>query len=507
MKNLILIFILLPFFVSAQNKSGYSWLFGINGQIATFFGDTSRPQTSQLFWNGISPNYPYIFSFGHSNICDSLSGALKFLCNGMQVFDTIGNIIENGDSLVPEQIYLKNTYPDAPFTQGSIILPKDTDDTYYVIIPTVSDSAYNLYWTNATGTKFPYDEIFVHVVDMKANGGMGKVISKNKILLSNIELSATMMQACRHSNGRDWWLLKQGLNSNIIYRFLVTNDTIKGPYVQSFAEPNFGFYEGTGQNCFNKNGKKYAALKGKSNKLFLADFDRCTGELSNPKVFNIPIDSTGYGYLDSLNWRDTMSTGVCFSNSGQFIYISKKTNIYQFEYGENDSSLAWYNVKRGADTTWAAFENYGQLALGPDQRIYIGKGGGGFKQLSVIDKPDEKGAACSFCRKCLRIDSGAGGSTAPPNMPDYTLAADTTSPCWPLQNENVKEERKELEVYPNPAYDRIVIKNAAGKQKILFNTLGQILFTTYQDEIDISHWVKGLYFIKCGNYAKKLLVE
>ncbi len=427
----------------------------------------------------------------------------------MQVFDTIGNIIENGDSLVPEKIYIHNAYPSSSITQSSLILPKGINNEFYVFIPTLSDSAYDFYITNlGAGGTVPIDLLLYDVVDMKANGGLGKVTSKNNKLLQNVSMNKVMMQACRHSNGRDWWLLKQrDYNTNEIIRFLITEDSISGPFIQTFQEPKYGYYDLTGQFAFSKNGKKLAAVQGKSNKLFLADFDRCTGELSNPQVFNIPIDSTSYPVMDSTGARDSISAGVSFSSNGKFIYISKWWNIYQFEIDEPDSSLAWFNVKRGTDTTWAAFEFYGSLQRGVDERIYIGKWGGGFKQLSVIDKPDEKGAACSFCRKCLRIDSGAGGSTAPPNMPDYTLAADTTSPCWPLQNENVKEERKELEVYPNPAYDRIVIKNAAGKQKILFNTLGQILFTTYQDEIDISHWVKGLYFIKCGNYAKKLLVE
>ncbi|MBK7762797.1 MAG: T9SS type A sorting domain-containing protein [Bacteroidetes bacterium] len=507
MKKLLLILIVYPLFSSAQNKSGYSWVFGLNGQIANFAGDTSRPLTSQLFWNGISPNYPYIFSFGHSNISDRISGNLKFLCNGMQLFDTLGNIIENGDSLVPEQIYLKNLYPNAPFTQGSIILPKDTDDTYYLIIPTVSDSAYNFYWTNTVGIKFPYDEILFHVVDMKANGGMGKVISKNNILISNVELSTTMMQACRHSNGRDWWLLKQGLNTNIIYRFLVTKDSIKGPYVQNFAEPDFGFYEGTGQSCFSNDGKKYAALKGKINKLFLADFDRCTGELSHEKVLNIPIDSTSVpSPLPQYIW-DSLTNGVCFSPNNSLLYITRRYNIYQLEISEPDSSLAWINIKHGMDTTYDAFEYYGQLALGPDQRIYIGKGGGGFKQLSVIDKPDEKGTACSFCRKCLRIDSGAGGSTSPPNMPDYTLGADTTSLCWPLQSGNVRAESEEWSVYPNPSYQTIFIKNAKGKRKKLFDVSGQIIYSTIKDEIDLSHYTKGMYFIKIENVMKKIIIE
>lgn len=305
---------------------GNTWVFGINGQIASFLGDTSRPTTNQLFWSWNSPNYPYIFMGGHSNICDSATGKLLFMCNGMQVFDTLGNIIENGDSLVPPKFYKHNAYPGTTLTQSSLIIPKGNNGLYYVFIPTVSDSLYNAIWAQQIGNKAAFDLLLYHVVDMNANGGAGKVIEKNKMLLQHTELHKTMMQACKHSNGVDWWLLKQGgYGTNEIIRFLVTKDSIYGPYVQQFNEPAYGTNDQRGQFAFNADGTKFVAIQCKTNKLFLADFDRCTGELNNPKIFNVPIDSTGYPILDNQNYLDSVGTGVCFSQIiNSYMYLNKQ---------------------------------------------------------------------------------------------------------------------------------------------------------------------------------------
>jgi len=506
-KNSLWLFLLfLSTFCNAQNKSGYTWIVGNNASFGKFDGSLNRPITGSLYYPS-SPNYAYAFTGGHSNICDSTTGKLLLLCNGMQLFDTLGNIIENGDTLVPLKIYKKDIYPNTSFSQGSIILPKGNNGQYYVIIPTVTDSVYDAYWTNNNG-KYPYNEILVHTVDMNANGGLGKVIEKNKVILNNVDLSLTMMQACRHSNGVDWWLLKQGLDSNIVYRFLVTKDSIYGAFIQKFYQPNWGYYVSTGQSCFSKDGKKYALVHGKSNKLFMADFDRCTGELSNPKIYTIPIDSSGTPQLDINGYRDSLVCGGCFSPNGNYFYVTRRYNIYQFEYNEPDSNLAWYHVKQGMDTTWGNFEYYGSLRLGIDNRIYIGKGGGSFKQFSVIDYPDNKGSACGFCRKCFRVDNAYGGLNTPPNIPDFNLGADSSKPCYPLNNYELQITNYELEVYPNPSTNKFYInsKNPNSKKE-LFNSIGQLIISTKESEIDVSRMPRGMYYLKVNNKIRKVIID
>ena len=495
---------------AAQNLMAKRWLFG-GGRIGeVIFTDTTKPIVKIIYPYPPSVHYS---DGGHSNICDSATGKLLFSTNGMILYDSAGNIMDNGDHLVDNQIYTHNAFPSSSYTQSSLIVPKGSG-LYYVFICTISDSTYNYYITNPGGTgKFPYDRLEYSIVDINQNNGLGKVVVKRQKLLQGIELNKVMMQACRHSNGVDWWLLKQGeYDTNRIYRFLVKADTIEGPWVQNFSAPKYLYYDLTGQYAFNHDGTKFASVHGagKDNKLFLADFDRCTGELNNPQIINLPIDSTGHPPLDNQGQLDSVNTGVCFSPNGQFIYISKWYNIYQYEYQQPDSMQAWHRVQHGADTSYN-FQYYSHMYNGMDGRMYIGYVNGLAYEGSVINKPDIKGVGCEFCRKCVRLTDTIGlgngwGYTSPPNMPDYTLGA-SGQVCWPLQSVSVREESEAWEIYPNPTSTIFYIKNAQGKKKALYNKIGTKLFSTYKDEIDIKKYAKGIYFIRCEGVSKKVIIE
>ncbi len=82
---------------------------------------------------------------------------------------------------------------------------------YYIFTPAITDSNYD-YYVVGNQNKVPFDLLQYHIVDMNANGGMGKLIQKNMSLLTNVEMAKVGMMACKHANGYDWWLLKQALN-------------------------------------------------------------------------------------------------------------------------------------------------------------------------------------------------------------------------------------------------------------------------------------------------------
>ncbi len=499
--SLWLLLFLLPNEIIAQNKSGYSVINGIGGIYAKFDGSTNQPETGQLINTLTCPNCPHMFLNASSNICDSANGKIVFTCNSMRLFDTLGNIIENGDSLQPSKIYATNNPPASVNNQGSLILPKGSDGLYYVFTATITDTTYTKFKTSTI--KFPFDLLQYHVVDMKANNGAGKVIQKNIPLIENNEINPTGMMAVRHANGYDWWLLKEGFDTNKVYTFLVTKDTVVLDTIQYFGDNHFGF-NGTGQSCFSADGSKYAMVKGLNSKLFLADFDRCYGILSNPKIIKTPIDSNTHPFyiIDSIN------TGVCFSSNNKYLYLTQDYHVYQYEYEEPDSALAWYKVIRGADTSIQQFGGYSQLYRGVDNRIYIGKYGGGGKQNSVIDYPDLKGNACGFCRKCYRCDTCIHGTTSFANMPDFNLGALPYS-CPPLSLLNPpKEDLNALEVFPNPSSTKIVVRcQMSDVKKGLYNSVGQLVLSTKENEIDVRNLSKGVYYLRVGNLSKKVIVE
>ena len=173
-----------------------------------------------------------------------------------------------------------------------------------------------------------------------------------------------------------------------------------------------------------------------------------------------------------------------------------------------DSSLAWVRIQHGPDTTYQKFEYYGQLLAGPDERIYIGKGGATYDQFSVIDFPNNKGLSCGFCRKCFRIpDSSFTATSSPPNMPDYTLGADLSKVCWPLGSNEILETSDRLEIYPNPTSTLINIKTESKANRQLFNSIGQFIFSTKENEMDVRRCGSGIYYIKVGNEVRKIIIE
>jgi len=499
-----------------QAKHGYTWLVGSFWQNLNF---QKNPLAVDTLPNQV---YTY-FHQGHSNICDT-SGNLILACDGYNIYDSLGHFIEDGDSLASNELYIdENGW--SGFAQSSLILPMG-QNIYYQITLNATDSIFLNWYTIPYVPNAWFDEILLHKIDMNANGGLGKVIEKGKKIIKQEKMLRTMMMACRHANGKDWWLLKQmyedsgnfdglfPLCKNKIAKILITKDSIYPPTFQYFNAPDFGFFEQSGQAMFSQDGTQYASTCRSTNKVFLADFDRCTGMLSNGKSINVP-DFSRHDPSDTT-LQDVYTQGLCFSPNGQFLYVNKFFNLLQYDLSDPDSSTAWYHIA-GLDTTWSAFQKYSSSYVGPDGKIYVGNWWGMSQQMSVINSPNVKGAGCDFCPRCLRFPyPNIAGASCPPNMPNYELGADL--PCWPLSLPSpLKEGDEMLMVYPNPASTSITISCEALKGKriqvTLFNMLGQTMmsqechFAQQKSSIDVLNLPRGVYLLKVGEWVRRVVVE
>ncbi len=67
---------------------------------------------------------------------------------------------------------------------------------------------------------------------------------------------------------------------------------------------------------------------------------------------------------------------------------------------------------------------------------------------------------------------------------------------------------EQLEIFPNPVFDQFQIrtKNQDDKKE-LYNVAGQLLLTTRKNEINLSNYSKGVYYLKCGNTVRKVVKE
>ena len=79
-----------------------------------------------------------------------------------------------------------------PIPYGNIILPVPDDSNRYVLFHQTGN--YNSTYLTPT-------ELYYSVIDVSLNGGLGEVISKNNIALTNSFGGG--LAACKHGNGRD----------------------------------------------------------------------------------------------------------------------------------------------------------------------------------------------------------------------------------------------------------------------------------------------------------------
>ena len=489
--------------IEAQKNFNQTWYTGSGRTFRTTFSVTG-PINTKI--DTINNRY---FDSGASSICDSI-GNMILCCDGYNVYNSSLAYLDGGYKLADSLFY---SFDDgfSSYSQTSIILPI-TPSLYYLIHSSCSDSTLNDVWLVPSKKKAPFDRLYLSKIDMNSNGGAGKVVERMKPIVQGEFISKTQMMACRHANGKDWWLLKMMHDSVSVYTFLITKDSVYNYGKQSFPYPrktgtNNGYWEIMGQIQLSPDGKKFAATcNNMHNELFMADFDRCTGQLSNMTKKNIPILPTNFP-ASANDPDDKYSTGLCFSPNGRFIYTINYTNIQQYDTWDSDSSTAWYHVAN-MDTIYNYFMGYSMGSIGWDDKVYIGNWHGIGTAMSVIDSPDNKGAGCSWCQKCLRFTQDSLGATNPPCQPNYNLGKDTSINCWPLADHSVNEIPNLMEVYPNPTTGRLLIKGCKSMSvKELFTHSGQLLLRTKENELDLSRLPKGFYLLRCEDQVRKVVVE
>ncbi|MBP6455469.1 MAG: T9SS type A sorting domain-containing protein [Chitinophagaceae bacterium] len=440
------------------------------------------------------------YILGHSNICDS-SGQIIFSCDGGDVFNNNGDLLFNGDKLIPNDYYIDNSgLTTVP--QTSIFLPMDSGK-YYLITPSVSDAYYNTVWANKPALNWNFDVLYYHVIDKYANAGAGAVVQKKVPLLQNTPMKKSQMMACRHGNGKDWWLLKMAGDSNKVFVFLFSQNAVTRFPDQYIPFPFRGTNDLHGQMVFNVDGSKWATTGfwindttyATSSDVYVADFDRCYGKLSNFQVNYVPPFGTDTAIA--------LNRGLAFSPSSRFLYVSKYSTIQQLDLQDG----SWWDV-HGVDSP-AFFCGYTNLQLAPVGKIYIGRLDGICKAMSVINNPDVEYGGCNFCVNCLRSESVNGYFSSPPNMANYELGAIT---CYPEAISEVEKNRL-FKLYPLPPngkiYIELKINNLEFRIKNLqvLNLQGQVLLQEKnKNEVDLSILSSGVYFLQLTNERMEKLV-
>lgn len=477
----------------AQDRNSI-WVFGDSAGIDFTNINNPVPITSSMDGRGSC-----------ASISDSL-GVLQLYCyNKANINDTSTFILNGFDDIVQNGSDLNGAYE---YNQV-VIIPKPSHSDHYYVFHS------GLYSTQG---------FYVSEVDISLNGGLGEVISRNDTLINNTR-TGDCVQAIKHANGRDWWVVTKlsgpgNTHINRFYVFLVTPSGISNPMIQNFGGATDGDLQ---KLIFNNRGTRLMNIN------FIGlmtefDFDRCTGIISNP-VNIFPEQSSNYS---RFFWE-----GVYSPNDSVFYTTTTWNN-----YPNDTSRLLQFNVfaadvPASCDTLFEGRTPFlfGAVRLAPDNKIYMSNfynwGFPGYPypdtvynqfnmNLSVINSPDSIGTSCNFQPFSFYL-GGKRSYAGLPNNPNYSLGAVVNSACdTVLDVKELPDESERAFLFPNPAQDEVTFSSnrTFGKceKLIIYNCQGEELnvydlsnvASTFTFKISAHH--PGVYFLK-HSYGNNILSQ
>ena len=405
-KNLIMaLAILLPGLLYAQRHDkvwhlGYNWNSDdpiIEASKIVF--EHNKPKIEK-FERLPVPNYLTNMTFS-----DSL-GNMVYHSNGVVIIDSSYNIVP-GSKMVNDTTD-QFDYGEGNYLMNALVGLQFKKDQYLLIYPK------NIELEGGLTAEIIYSMLLERQQDSL------KLVYKHKFILQD-SLTYGNFQACKHANGRDWWITFMKFKSNVFYSILVTPDTIYPPKQQAIGKIREA--DAGGQGKFSPKGTHFAFASIECG-LNLYDFNRVTGKYSNPRYFKYPNSIPDY------------SSGLSFSPDGRFLYFCNALEMYQVDLnGANDSIvpelIAGYDGFKDPIFGETLFL-HSQLA--PDGKIYWGTGPTS-RFLHVTNYPNKQGKSCGFTQHSVQLPNF--NDLGMPSWPNYRLGPIDGSPADTLGIDNI----------------------------------------------------------------------
>ncbi len=389
------------------------------------------------------------------------NGNFIFGSNGVWICNALNDTMQNGDSLNPNSVTLSAARGlQIPYANLALTYPNDT--TKYLVFHHTADF---------NGYSYPSYNLFYTTIDMTLDNGLGGVISKNDTVLS--DTLNWGIAACKHANGRDWWVVMQKHDSNIIFKILLTPSGISIITSQQLNVPK-AWYNST-QPTFSPDGKKFAYSLYEINadttdivsSLIVCDFDRCNGMFSNETT--LTMDQSRYLW------------GVAFSPNSQILYTTTTIKVIQVNLSNMAiDTVAFYDGYISPPNLSCCQSTFFNMYLAANGKIYV-TSGNGVQHIHEINFPDSAGLACDVQQHA--IDLGVWNFHTVPNHPNYNLGCDTMSGCSCLTAiEDFKNYDFKFSVSPNPVSNgqlKIVYMLPQNKKGVfeVFDVTGKNVFS------------------------------
>ncbi len=385
------------------------------------------------------------FRATQANISDA-NGNLLFASNGCWIMNSNKDTMLNGSELNPGLFtdgWCDQNGPGAmPIPHGNLIIPFPGDSAKYILFHQTGD--YSI-------PGLVPSKVYYTVVDMNLDGGLGGVPVNQKNLIAFSDTLSAGIAACKHANGRDWWIVALKDNSNIVYKVLLTSSGIASITTQIFNFP-LPYPGNAGQPTFSPDGKKFAFTSGYTGSnpyhdIRLFHFDRCTGLLYDSTLIPFNDGTTGFG--------------LAFSSDSKYLYHSSFTKIFQINTDTTNivasvDTVAYYDGYISGFPPNCCATDFWLMYLAANGKIYISSGSG-VVDMHFINYPDSAGLACDVQQHALPLPCLSGRGNV--NHPNYYLGCDTTlgcTPCYVGIEEHGKHDFK-FSIMPNPNYGNFKI--------------------------------------------------
>lgn len=399
-KFILIFFLLIPCGGFSQGISNF-WLSGYSSGSSGFGG--SNIDFKNGFADTSTVQRPMSFLETNSNISDSL-GNLLFYCNGIYIANANNDTMVNGSGLNPNTYTSQATY-GLEVKQGNLILRKpDSFNLYYLFHET-------LFRDQSVGD-YRVSELYYSIIDMSLDSGRGVVTQKNVILLSDT-LTIGSITACKHANGRDWWIVFHKSQGRRYYEYLFTPNGLLGPFVQDIGYSILP-RDWSWQSCFSPDGFRFASIY-KNDTFDLMDFDRCTGLFSN--CISTALNDSGF------------TRGISFSPNSEKLYVSSSNYVYQYNLATSpldSSKIKVITFDKFAEPIPPFYVGYYLEQLACDGKIYINSKSS-TRWMTVINDPDSSGLSCNILDHGFLLPTVNAFTI--PNFPNYFLGKEIGSIC------------------------------------------------------------------------------
>jgi len=414
----VIVFLLLYNHVETYaQKSGDTWIIGYTG-----FGN---PDYSVMHLNFSSGDLKLEWHFDEnlhfaetsSSICNE-EGEVILSTNGMQIFGQYGVLVEasiayDGPFGYWDYFLGSSNIPYGfPEMDGAIILPIPETPNEYEVIYHYGEQAEGLFKVSrllSARIRFNSFDDF-------------NVIYKDKPIGPEVEWYRGQVNAVRHANGRDWWVMAFQSDSKNYFAHLLDPDGIR---LHHTGEVDTIIPAGLGDAAFSRLGNYYARMDAVTFDLgqFISvfSFDRCTGDFTRLATIVLPA---------------AFFTGVSFSPSEKYLYGDDDRHLWQWNLDAIDipgSQVLIDSFDGFIQPGWFGMY-FAHMTEAPDGRIYNVPPAGSSEFIHVIGRPNLPGKESQFRQHHIDLKR-PNGRTAP-NVANFRLGPSDGSPCDTLGLDN-----------------------------------------------------------------------